>query len=83
MSCGSTAISSNHGHAVTIPAADLDSPTFKTYNIMGGADHGHTITLLPMQLQQIKAGTPVTVTSTLNYSATTPDHTHGVTVNCA
>ena len=68
---------------MTIPAADLDSATFKTYSIQGGADHGHTITLVPMQLQQIKAGMAVTVTSTVGFSLYDPDHTHSVTVNCA
>jgi len=83
VSCSAVAISNNHGHSVTIPAADLDSATFMTYSIQGGADHGHTITLLPMQLQQIKAGTAVTVTSTVGASLYDANHTHNVTVNCA
>jgi hypothetical protein len=83
LACGATAISSNHGHVLTIPAADTDSATFKTYDIEGGADHAHTVTLLPMQLQQIKAGTAVTVNSSIGSSASAPDHYHTVTVNCA
>jgi hypothetical protein len=63
--------------------ADLDSPTFKNYSIMGGAEHNHTITLLPAQLQQIKAGTPVTVMSTTDNSSAYFNHSHQVTVNCA
>lgn len=78
LSCGATAISANHGHTLTIPAADVDSATFKTYSIVGTADHDHTITLLPMQLAQIKAGTAVTVNSTTDAS-----HFHEVTVNCS
>jgi hypothetical protein len=56
----------------------VDSTTFKVYSIAGTADHDHTITLLPVQLAQIKAGTPVTVDSTTDFA-----HFHEVTVNCA
>jgi hypothetical protein len=83
LACGATAISINHGHVLTIPASDTDSATFKTYDIEGGADHNHTVTLLPMQLQQIKAGTAVTVNSSIGSSASAADHYHTVTVNCA
>jgi hypothetical protein len=83
LSCGATAISGNHGHTLIIAAADLDSATFKTYNIEGGADHAHTVTLLPMQLAQIKAGTPVIVNSSISNSSSVLDHSHSVTVNCA
>jgi hypothetical protein len=81
--CGSTGISSNHGHALVIPVADLDSATFKTYDIEGAADHGHTVTLLPVHLAQIKAGTPVILNSTIGSSSTALDHSHSVTVSCA
>jgi hypothetical protein len=63
---------------LTIPAADVDSTTFKTYSITGSADHPHTITLLPIQLAQIKAKSSVTVNSTTEFG-----HFHEVTVNCA
>ena len=78
LSCGATAISDNHGHTLTIPAADVDSTVVKTYSIAGIADHNHTITLTPVQLAQIKAMTSVTVSSSVNLS-----HFHAVTVNCA
>jgi hypothetical protein len=78
LSCGATAISDNHGHTLTIPAADVDSMVVKTYSIEGIADHPHTITLKPAQLAQIKAMTSVTVSSSVNLS-----HFHAVTVNCA
>jgi len=45
LSCGATAISANHMHALTIPAADVDSTVAKTYSIMGTATHDHTVTL--------------------------------------
>ena len=78
LSCGATAISDNHGHTLTIPAADVDSTVVKMYSIAGVADHGHTITLTPAQLAQIKGMTSVTVTSSVDLS-----HFHSVTVNCA
>jgi hypothetical protein len=76
-SCGATVIVSNHGHSLTIPTADLDSTTDKTYDIQGQSTHNHTVTLTPAQLAQIKAGTAVTLDSSLGAS-----HTHAVTLNC-
>ena len=82
ISCGASAISDNHGHALTIPAADVDSTVAKTYNIAGIADHPHTITLTPVQLAQIKAMTSVTVSSSVDPSPIFASHFHAVTVNC-
>ena len=83
LSCGATAISDNHGHTLTIPAADVDSTVVKTYSIAGIADHNHTITLTPVQLAQIKAMTSVTVSSSIDPSPIFASHFHAVTVNCA
>jgi hypothetical protein len=83
LSCGATAISDNHGHTLTIPAADVDSMIAKTYSIEGIADHPHTITLTPVQLAQIKAMTSVTVSSSVDPSPIFASHFHAVTVNCA
>jgi hypothetical protein len=78
-SCTPT-ISANHGHVLTIPIADLDSPTAKTYDITGTANHSHSVTFSSAQLASLKVtGTIVTVTST---AATTDGHTHSVAVSC-
>jgi hypothetical protein len=79
-SCGSsgTAIAGNHGHTLSIARADLDATTNQTYNITGTANHPHTVTLTPAQLQSLKAGQSVTVTSSTDAS-----HEHAVTVSCA
>jgi hypothetical protein len=79
LQCGSTgtAIAGNHGHALTIAAADLDSPTNQTYSIAGAANHTHSVTFTPAQLQALKAGQSVTVTSTTDAS-----HEHSVTASC-
>jgi hypothetical protein len=76
--CGST-IAANHGHVFTIPLGDLDSPTARTYDIAGAAGHSHTITLSPAQLQQLKAGVAVAVTSS---PLAADGHTHGVNISC-
>jgi len=83
LSCGATLISSNHGHMLTIPAADTMSTVSITYNIQGIADHNHMITLTPAQLAQIGTKSGLTVTSTFGASASFPNHDHAVTVNCA
>jgi hypothetical protein len=61
-----------------VPAGDLDSPTSKSYNIMGSGDHNHTVVLTPAQLQLIKAKAAVLVNS-----STEQFHFHEVTVNCS
>lgn len=78
LSCGATAISDNHGHVLTILAADLDSTVNMTYSIAGAAGHNHMVTLTPADFAQIKLKTAVTVRSTIG-----DGHTHDVTVNCA
>lgn len=79
-SCSSTgaAISGNHGHSLSIPAADLDSTSARSYNIQGSANHPHTITLSPTQLAALKSRQSVTLTST-----TDSLHDHSVMITCA
>ena len=74
--CGATgnAIAGNHGHSLAIPRADLDSPTDKTYAFTG-SDHSHNVTFTPAQLQQLKGGATVIVTSTSG-SGSYGVHTH-------
>lgn len=76
--CGSggTAIAGNHGHVLVVPLVDLDSMVPMTYHIEGTAGHDHTVTFSVAQLQALKAGTSVTVTSTFN------GHQHDVTASC-
>jgi hypothetical protein len=80
--CGATNISANHGHALVIPPADVDSTVDKVYSILGTADHNHLVTLTAAQLTQLKtgaAGTTITVGSTAGGDG----HTHLVTVSCS
>jgi hypothetical protein len=78
-SCGAgdAAIAGNHGHALSIPAADLTSTSNRTYDITGTADHGHSVTFTPAQLQALGAGQSVMVTSTTDSA-----HDHVVTARC-
>lgn len=77
--CGASgaAVSGNHGHTLLIAAADLDSAVAKTYSIQGAAGHDHAVTFTPGDLQKLKAGQMVTITS-----ATTLGHDHNVTASC-
>jgi len=66
------------GHALLIPAADFTTPAEQTYDIKGMSAHTHTVTLSAAQLTSLKAGTPVTVASTVGAG-----HSHMVTIGCA
>jgi hypothetical protein len=77
LGCGASSITNNHGHALAIDEADLDSASDKTYSIMGAAGHDHTVTFTVAQLGMLKTGQSVTVTS-----STGSGHTHDVTARC-
>lgn len=80
MSCNTTSsqISANHGHALTVPIADVMAGVDKMYNIKGASAHPHMITITAAQFAMIKANTAITVTSSNDAG-----HTHDVTVTCA
>jgi hypothetical protein len=82
--CGSSgsAITGNHGHLLTVPAADLTSTIALTYSIMGSATHDHSLTLSPDDLAQLNSGGSVTVVSSVTDAPTFGSHSHGVTVTC-
>jgi len=73
-------IADNHPapHSLIVPKSDLASTTNKTYDIMGSADHTHSVTLTAANLASLAANTSVTVTST-----STLAHTHQCVVSCA
>ena len=78
--CEDVTFSDNHGHALAIPDADLDSVSAKTYSIRGTALHDHEVTLSPAQLAQLKARQGISVTSTM---AGLTAHTHTMTATCS
>jgi hypothetical protein len=78
-----TAISANHGHSLSIPAADISAGQGGTYHIHGLADHDHTVTLTGAELKTLASGGTVTVTSSSPDPITVGDHTHNVSIGCA
>jgi len=79
--CASTnsAISANHGHAVTVSLADVMAGVDKTYDITGTSLHSHAITVTAVMFAMLKlAGDKIMVTSTVGAM-----HTHVVTITCA
>ena len=66
LTCSATQITNNHGHDLSILAADLNSTVSKTYDIVGAGGHSHQVTFSAAQLAQLKAGQAVTVASTTN-----------------
>src|SRR5689334_8097884 len=72
-----TAITSNHGHALTIAAADLDSAQNKTYSIKGTSDHDHSVTLTTQDFADLKGGKKV-----IKESTSGAGHTHPIQIVC-
>ena len=78
-SCNNFQFTGNHGHALAIPVADLDSLTDKSYSIQGAASHDHAFTLTAAQLARLKAGEAIDGVTT----GPGPDgHRHDVSGTC-
>lgn len=81
MSCANGApasISRNHGHSLTVSAADIRGAQAHMYSIRGTSDHDHQVSLTAAQVASLAAGQSVIVTSTRG-----DGHTHQVTLRCA
>src|SRR5439155_13247433 len=57
-------IGSNHGHVMAVSAAEVTAGASKTYDITGGATHGHNVTITASLFTMLQANTAVTATST-------------------
>ncbi len=73
-----SAISGNHGHALSVPQADVDAGKVKRYSINGTASHAHTVVITPALFTKLKTTGTINVTSSLALA-----HTHVVTVTCS
>jgi hypothetical protein len=73
----STAITSNHGHVLNVPAADFDAGQSKTYSIKGTSEHDHSVTLTADDFSNLKNGKTVTKESTNNSG-----HSHPMQIIC-
>ncbi|HEX9725001.1 MAG TPA: hypothetical protein VGC53_12040 [Vicinamibacteria bacterium] len=72
-------ISGNHGHAAFVSDAQISAANNIRVDIMGNADHGHTIDLTGGELMQIGNGQRIVKTSTVSQVQGT--HSHNVTFN--
>ena len=70
-------IASNHGHALSISAADKMAGVAKEYDIKGSADHSHTVSLAADDFADLSGGTVVILES-----STDSGHSHAVTITC-
>jgi hypothetical protein len=77
-SCSSVGavVGTNHGHVLTVSAADVTAGSAKTYTMTGGT-HGHSVTVTAADFSKLKSAGQVTVTSTSDVG-----HSHSVTVSC-
>ena len=77
--CASTGatIGSNHGHAITVTAAEANAGVDKTYQIQGTSLHPHSVTITAAQFTMLRTAGTITVTS-----STDAMHSHTVTVTC-
>ncbi|MCS6799767.1 MAG: hypothetical protein NZ898_14840 [Myxococcota bacterium] len=74
----SVTIGDNHGHEMTVTAADVEAGVEKTYGIQGTSRHPHTVTLTAAHFADLRAGRTVMVRS-----STDAAHAHDITVRCA
>jgi hypothetical protein len=70
-------IGGNHGHVLTVSAADVAAGTTRTYDIQGSSLHPHTVTLTAEHFAMLAQNQQVSVRST-----TDSGHAHTVTVSC-
>ena len=78
---GTTAtIGTNHGHTLTVSAADVMAGVDKTYDITGSADHAHMVTVTAANFTSLKNNPSGSVMLT---STSGGAHTHSVTILCA
>lgn len=78
---GTTAtISANHGHTITVTAAQIAAGADMTYDITGSGGHTHMVTITAANFATLQSNPngSIMVTSTSGNA-----HTHSVTVLCA
>ncbi len=76
-------IVANHGHVLVVSKDDVAAAQQKSYDIMGTADHTHTVTITAAMFQQLATDQAIMTQSTVNNSATFGTHNHPIMVACA
>jgi hypothetical protein len=78
MSGTSVNISGNHGHTLSVSAADVMMGTAKTYDITGSAmDHGHMVTVSVGAFAMLANNE-----SAMTVSTSGGGHTHNIMITC-
>jgi hypothetical protein len=79
MNCASTGatIANNHGHAITVTAAEANAGVDKTYQIQGASGHPHSVLITTANFAYLRAMGTLVVTSSIDAG-----HMHNVTVTC-
>jgi hypothetical protein len=75
-----TQISSNHGHVLTVSAADVSAGADKTYDIQGSAAHTHSVMVTAANFASLQSDPTSSVMIT---SSPGGGHTHQITILCA
>lgn len=73
-----TAITSNHGHTLSVSKADIDAGVEKSYSIQGSSGHNHTVVVTSDNFNTLKTSKTLKIESSRDSS-----HRHDVTVTCA
>lgn len=73
----SATIGTNHGHTLTVPAADVTAAQPRTYDITGSSPHAHSVSLTAAHFAMLAQGMTVTVNSSSGAA-----HIHAVTIRC-
>jgi hypothetical protein len=74
-----TSIADNHGHALSVPRADVMAGTQKMYDIEAAGGHSHIVTVTAAMFTMLQSNTTVMVNSA---AGDTDGHTHRVTIMC-
>ena len=77
MSGASVNIGGNHGHSMSVTAAEVSAGVAKTYDIRGSADHTHSVTISAGAFAML-----ATNQSAMTISTTVDNHSHNIMVSC-
>lgn len=73
-------IGANHGHTLTVSAADVTAGVEKTYDIQGSSPHAHSVTVTAANFATLQSNPNATLALT---STSGGGHTHEITILCA
>ena len=77
MSGASVNIGANHGHSMSVTAAEVTAGTAKTYDIRGSADHTHGVTISAGAFAMLASNQ-----SAMTISTVVDNHSHNIMISC-